>query len=127
MQIGGMSYVAGLFRDAGAELGNVARAKTDVHARLRNHVVLIVLATIALDMVCALLAYVFEHSAKQTQVTSFGSALFWTTSQLLTVSSSYANPITTGGQILDVIMEIWAIIVVTSTAGAIGAFFVKRV
>lgn len=82
--------------------------------------------TVGVDLLCAVLALVFEHHAKQTQVTSFGSALFWTSTQLLTVSSSIQNPISTLGRLLDVGMEIYAITVVASLAGAMGAFMVKR-
>jgi hypothetical protein len=38
----------------------------------------------------------FEHSAEQTEISTFGSALFWTSTQLLTVSSSITNPISAG-------------------------------
>jgi hypothetical protein len=86
----------------------------------------IALVTVGVDLLCAVLALVFEHHAKQTQVTSFGSALFWTSTQLLTVSSSIQNPISTAARLLDVGMEIYAITVVASLAGAMGAFMVKR-
>lgn len=68
----------------------------------------------------------FEHHAKQTQLTSFGSALFWTSTQLLTVSSSILNPISTPGRVLDVAMEAYAITVIAGLAGSVGAFLVKR-
>lgn len=77
-------------------------------------------------MVCGVLAFVFEHHAQQTQIKTVGSALFWTTTQLLTVSSSFQNLITPGGQILDVLMEAYAITVIATLAGATGAFFQKR-
>jgi hypothetical protein len=86
----------------------------------------IALATIGFDLVCAVLALLFEHDAAQTQVTSFGSALFWTSTQLLTVSSSIQNPISTPARVLDVAMEVYAITVVATLAGAMGAFMVKR-
>jgi GDP-mannose 6-dehydrogenase len=59
-------------------------------------------------------------------VGTVGSALFWTTTQLLTVSSSFKNPISSGGRILDVFMEAYAIIVIATLAGALGAFLQKR-
>ena len=52
--------------------------------------------------------------------------MFWTTTQLLTVSSQIKNPITVGGRILDVFMEIYAITVIAGLAGAIGSFLQKR-
>src|SRR3954451_16267215 len=97
-----------------AELAAVASGETDTHRILRDRVVSIVVLTVVIDLICAVLAYVLEHDAHNTQVTSFGSALFWTTTQLLTVSSSFQNPLTTGGQILDVFMEIWAMLIVAS-------------
>jgi hypothetical protein len=63
---------------------------------------------------------------KQTQIKTLGSALFWTSTQLLTVSSSIQNPISFSGRVLDVVMEIYAITVIAALAGALGAFLVKR-
>src|SRR5579862_2197518 len=119
-------YVAGVIRNTAMEVRDVVRARTPTHSRLRDRLVGIALATIAVDLVCAVLAFVFEHHAKQTQIMSFGSALFWTSTQLLTVSSSIQNPISTLGRLLDVAMEVYAITVVASLAGAMGAFMVKR-
>lgn len=119
-------YVTGVIRATVAEVRDVVRAQTPTHSRLRDRLVGIALATIGFDVLCAVLAFVFEHDAQQTQVTSFGSALFWTSTQLLTVSSSVQNPISTPGRLLDVAMEVYAITIVASLAGAMGAFLVKR-
>jgi hypothetical protein len=119
-------YMLGVLRTMAAEVRDVVRAETPTHGRLRDRLLGIALATVGVDLVCALLALVFEHHATQTQITSFGSALFWTSTQLLTVSSSIQNPISTPGRLLDVAMEIYAITVVASLAGAMGAFMVKR-
>jgi hypothetical protein len=119
-------YVAEVIRNTVAEVRDVARARTPTHSRLRDRLVGIALATIGFDLLCAVLAFAFEHDAKQTQVTSFGSALFWTSTQLLTVSSSIQNPISTPARLLDVAMEVYAITVVGSLAGAMGAFLVNR-
>lgn len=108
------------------ELRKVARAETQVHGRLRRHVLTIVVFTIGVDLICAAAAFVFEHHQRGTEVKSFGSALFWTTTQLLTVSSQLRNPLSTPARLLDVFMEAWAITVVASLAAAIGAFLVKR-
>jgi hypothetical protein len=112
--------------EAAAEVRGVLRADTPTHGRLRDRVLAVALATVAVDMVCAALAFLFEHHQKQTQIDTFGSALFWTTTQLLTVSSSVQNPISVPGRVLDVVMEIYAITVVASLAGALGAFLIKR-
>ena len=43
--------------------------------------------------------------------------------QLLTVSSQIKNPLTAWGRVVDVVLEIWAVIVVAGSAGAIASFF----
>lgn len=119
-------YIGRVMRDTAREVRDVGRARTATHGRLRDQLVGIALATLGVDLICALLAFVFEHHAKQTQIESLGSAIFWTSTQLLTVSSSMQNPISTPARVLDVAMEAYAITVVASLAGAIGAFLVKR-
>jgi hypothetical protein len=37
-----------------------------------------------------------------------------------------ANPLTTGGRILDLVLEFYAITVVATVAGSLGAFFLHR-
>jgi hypothetical protein len=108
------------------EVGKVARAESELHHRLRVRLTGLVLLTVGVDLVCAVLAYLFENGEKGTQIKSFGSAIFWTSTQLLTVSSQMPNPVTTAGRVLDVFMEFWAVSFVTAMAGAMGAFLVKR-
>jgi len=43
--------------------------------------------------------------------------------QLLTVSSQIKNPLTAGGRVVDMLLELWAVIVVAGSAGAIASFF----
>src|SRR5438270_10028082 len=118
-------YLARVLREAAAEVRDVVRAGTPTHGRLRDRLVAVAVATIGFDIVCAVLAFLFEHDQKQTQIKSLGSALFWTTTQLLTVSSSVQNPISFPGRVLDVVMEIYAITVIGSLGGAFGAFLIK--
>jgi hypothetical protein len=119
-------YIVGVMRSAASEIRDVARAGTPTHGRLRDRLVGLAVATLAVDFVCAVLAWLLERGAKQTQITSLGSALFWTSTQLLTVSSSIQNPISSGGRVLDVAMEAYAITIVATLAGSIGSFMIKR-
>jgi hypothetical protein len=119
-------YLSRVLRDTAGEIRDVARARTPTHGHLRDRLAAVALATLGVDLVCALIALLTEHHAPQTQIHSFGSAIFWTSTQLLTVSSSIQNPISTAGRVLDVVMEIYAITVVSTMAGSIGAFMVKR-
>jgi hypothetical protein len=93
------------------------------HSRLLKRLTYVVAATIVIDLVGTVLVYDLERHAHGTEIHSFGDALFFTTVQLLTVSSQIKNPLTTGGRIVDVFLEIWAVIVVAGSAGAIASFF----
>jgi hypothetical protein len=111
---------------SGREVRDVVRAATATHRRLRDHLLTIAVATVGIDLLCAIVAFVLERHSSQTEIKTFGSAAFWTTTQLLTVSSQIKNPISTGGRILDVFMEAYAITVIATLAGAIGSFLQKR-
>jgi hypothetical protein len=111
---------------AGREIGAVARAETATHRHLRDRIIAITLISVVVDLVCGVLTFLFERHAPGTDVKSIGSALFFSSTQLLTVSSQMANPLTTAGRILDVAMEAYAITVVASLAGSFGAFFHRR-
>src|SRR5579862_3641993 len=119
-------YLVRVLGEAATEVRDVLRAETPTHGRLRDRLVAIALVTVGVDVICAVLAFIFEHHQKQTQIKSHGSALFWTTTQMLTVSSNLQNPISFAGRVLDVGMEIYAITVIGSLAAALGAFLIKR-
>src|SRR5450631_2737679 len=115
-------YVTRAISSAGREVGQIVRADTPTHGRLRDQLTAVVLATIGIDLFCAVLALIFERHVHSTQIQSFGSAIFWTSTQLLTVSSQIQNPLSVGGRILDIAMEAYAITVVGALAGSIGSF-----
>jgi len=117
---------ARVLRSAVREGWAVLRGASATHLRLRDALVTIAVATIGVDLVCAIAAFLLERHTQQTEIHTFGSAIFWTTTQLLTVSSQIRNPISPGGRILDVAMEIYAITVIASLAGALGSFLQKR-
>src|SRR5947209_18548856 len=118
-------YLVDVMRDAAHEVGAVVRARSPTHGHLRDRVVAILVFTIGVDLLCAVLALLFERHQPQTQVTSFGSALFWTSTQLLTVSSSVQNPISAAGRVLDVGMEAYALTGGHALAGSLGALLAK--
>ena len=93
------------------------------HRRLLARLAIVVLATVVVDALGTVAIYFLERHAPGTEVKSFEDALFFTTVQLLTVSSQIRNPFTAGGRVVDVVLELWAVIVVAGSAGAIAAFF----
>jgi hypothetical protein len=115
-----------LMRRTGRELRAVLRAETPTHRRYRDHLIVIALVTIGVDLLCAVLAYLLERKAAGSEVRTLGSAFFWTSTQLLTVSSQIKDPLSFGGRVLDIFMEAYAISVVATLAGATGAFIQKR-
>lgn len=106
-------------REELARLGTIEER----HRRLAGRMALLLLATIVVDLVGAAGMYALERSASGTQVTTFGQALFFTTAQVLTVSSSLANPVTPLGRVLDIALELWGVVVVAGSAGAVATFF----
>jgi hypothetical protein len=83
--------------------------------RFRSRIASLALASVAVDLVAAGLAKLFEHGA-QHSFDTYLDALFWTTTQLLTVSSQLPNPERAATKVLDVFLEAWAIVVVASLA-----------
>ncbi len=104
----------------------VARGVTPTHDRLRSRLFSLFVATVALDAVASLLIFFFERDASGTKITNIGDSLFWTSTQLLTVSSQLPNPISTPARVLDIFLQAWAISVVAILAGSFGAFFHRR-
>jgi voltage-gated potassium channel len=96
------------------------------HRRLFGRLGLVVLATLVVDALGTVAVYYAERHARGTEITSLGDALFFSTVQLLTVSSQIRNPLTPWGRVVDVALEVWAVIVVAGSAGATAAFFSER-
>jgi hypothetical protein len=102
---------------------DVSRGATPRHTSLRRRLVEIVLSILVVDAIGTALMLAFEHGVQDSEIGNLGDALFWTTAQLLTVSSQMKNPVTTGGRIVDVVLMAFAITVVASLAGSFGSFF----
>ena len=78
-----------------------------------------------MDLVGSLLVWMFESGVRGSDVHGYAGALFFSTVQILTVSSQLKNPVTHSGQIVDVALEVWAIFVVTAVAGSFASFFMS--
>jgi hypothetical protein len=93
------------------------------HRRLISRLLIVLALTAVIDAIGTVLVYSFERNTSQTDVHSFFDAFFFTTVQLLTVSSQIKNPLTVAGRVVDIFLEIWAVLVVAGSAGAIASFF----
>jgi hypothetical protein len=113
-------------RNLGREARAVARADTATHLHLRERLVGLFAVSLILDLAAATAIYFLEHAHAHSGIHTFGDALFWTSAQLLTVSSQLPNPVTPAGKVIDILLEAWAITAVTAVAGSFGAFFHRR-
>jgi hypothetical protein len=93
------------------------------HKRLVARMLLALLLTLLVDAIGSVLVWRYESGLKGGDIHGFGDAAFFTTVQLLTVSSQIKNPLTAAGKVIDVGLELWAIFVVTAVAGSFAAFF----
>jgi hypothetical protein len=93
------------------------------HRRLIARLAIALAVTVVIDAIGAILVWYFEHGVKNGDIHGFGDAVFFSTVQLLTVSSQIKNPLTAGGRVVDIFLEVWALFVVTSVAGSFAAFF----
>jgi hypothetical protein len=104
----------------------VARGVTPTHSHLRSRISFLVVVTVVLDVVASVFVYLFERHAAGTDITTLGDSLFWTSTQLLTVSSQLRNPLSTPARVLDIFLQAYAISVVAVLAGSFGAFLHRR-
>ncbi len=108
------------------EIRKIARGATPTHEHLRSRLLFVLVVTVAIDAIASVLILGFERHAHGTAITNMGDAAFWTSTQLLTVSSQLPNPISTPARVLDVLLQAYAISVVAVLAGSFGAFFHRR-
>jgi hypothetical protein len=97
----------------------------DRHRRLLARLTIVLLATAVVDVFGTVAIYYAERHAPGTEIASVGDALFFTTVQLLTISSQIRNPFTTWGRIADVLLEMWGVLVVAGSTGAVAAFLLQ--
>jgi hypothetical protein len=99
------------------------RAPPHPHHVLR-HRLLEALALIAVvDAIGTVLMWLFEDDAARSAIHNLWDAFFFSTVQLLTVSSQMPNPVTTGGRIVDIVLELTALCLVSGIAGVFASFF----
>jgi TctA family transporter len=113
-------------RDLVVETERVVTGATEEHSKLFRRLVTAFVATLVIDVIGTALMYAFEHGKGGSAITSVFTGFFWVTTQLLTVSSQMPNPVTTGGRVVDIFLEIWAISVVASVTGSFASFLQNK-
>lgn len=93
------------------------------HRAFRQRLWAALVLVACVDTVGSFSMWLFEDDVARSEIHNLWDAFFFSTVQLLTVSSQMRNPVTTGGRIVDILLELTALIVVTGIAGAFASFF----
>jgi hypothetical protein len=96
-----------------------------VHHVLRRRILEALALVAIVDAVGTVLMWMFERDAGRGEIHNLWDAFFFTTVQLLTVSSQMPNPVTTGGRIVDIMLELTALFLVSGIAGVFASFFLN--
>ena len=122
-----LARVAGEVRRTGfREIRDILRASSPAHLHLRSRLTFVLGATVLVDAVASVLILMFERHAHGSEITDIGDSVFWTSTQLLTVSSQLPNPILAPARVLAFFLQAYALSVVAVLAGSWGAFFHRR-
>jgi Ion channel len=93
------------------------------HGVLRRRLTEALVLVAVVDAVGTVLMWFFEDDERSSEIHNLWDAFFFSTVQLLTVSSQMRNPVTTGGRIVDIFLELTALFLVTGIAGVFTSFF----
>jgi hypothetical protein len=93
------------------------------HKLLRRRLLEALCLVAIVDAAGTLLMWLFENDVSHGAIHNVWDAFFFTTVQLLTVSSQMPNPLTTGGRVVDIVLEATALCLVSGIAGVFASFF----
>lgn len=93
------------------------------HRRLLARLLLAAYSSMVVFAIGTVLVDITETGEHGSAIHGLGDAAFFVATQLLTVSSSLPNPVTTAGKVVDVALEAWGIFVITAVAGSFATFF----
>jgi hypothetical protein len=93
------------------------------HHVLRRRILEALALVAVVDAVGTVLMWMFERDVGRSEIHNLWDAFFFSTVQLLTVSSQMRNPVTTGGRIVDIGLELTALFLVSGIAGVFASFF----
>ena len=105
---------------------DVLHARTETKRIIRRLAILLA-ATVIATLICAQAIYLLERHAHDSDIKSYGLAVFWSASQLLTLGSSLADPVTTTARVITVAMDVYAVVVIGTISGTLGSYFLHRI
>jgi voltage-gated potassium channel len=122
-----MADPLGPVRGLPGELRRVIRPEESrAHRLLRDRLVVLSVVTGAVWVLCATLMFLFERHASGTDIHNAWQAMYWTASQMTAVGSNFGNPRSTPAYVLDLALKVYAVVIVATLAGTMGAFFIHR-
>jgi ion channel len=95
------------------------------HHVLRRRILEALALVAVVDAFGTVLMWIFERDVAGSAIHNVWDAFFFTTVQLLTVSSQLPNPVTTAGRIVDIVLELTALFLVSGIAGVFASFFLN--
>ncbi|HEV8687024.1 MAG TPA: ion channel [Gaiellaceae bacterium] len=95
------------------------------HRQLRRRVLLALTIVLVVDAVGTVLMSVFESGKPRSEIGNLWDAFFFSTVQLLTISSQMRNPVTTPGRIVDIFLELVGVGFVSAIAGSFASFYLN--
>ena len=101
------------------------RSPPHPHNVLRRRLLEALTLIAIVDAAGTFLMWLFENDVSRSEIHNVWDAFFFTTVQLLTVSSQMPNPVTTGGRIVDIVLELTALFLVSGIAGVFASFFLN--
>lgn len=96
------------------------------HQLLHDRLIVIGLVTLVVWLLASAAMFLLERQAAGTDIHTGWQAIYWTASQMTAIGSSFANPRSSGAYVLDLLLKLYAVVVVASLTGAVGAFFIHR-
>lgn len=109
------------------DVWDVLRAASPRHSDLRNRLVKALVLTLLVAVLGSVAMFFLERGAPSTGIQNFGDALYWTTTELTTLSSPLPNPLTGAGKAITVFIDLYAVTVAATLAGMFGSFFHRHV
>ncbi|MBI3945906.1 MAG: ion transporter [Armatimonadetes bacterium] len=85
----------------------------------------VALSTLLITVVSAVGMYLLEQGAPDSQITTFGDALWWSAASITTVGSNLA-PVTGEGRFLAVIVYLYGMAVIGYIAAVLASYFVGK-
>jgi hypothetical protein len=95
------------------------------HHQLRRRVRASLTVVLVADVVGTLLMWLSDRDKPRSEIHNLWDAFFFSTVQLLTISSQMRNPVTTPGRIVDMFLELVGVGFVSAVAGSFASFYLN--